>query len=876
MLHNLKWRLRALFTTARMENELDDELRFHLEKETEQNIERGMSADEARYEALRKFGGVDQVKEQSRDTRGIRLFVDLVHDLRFSSRMLIKHRGFTFVAILTLGLGIGANTAIFSIVNAVLLRPFPYRAPEELVIVGEGRVGGTVSFPNFMDWRDDRKIFAATSAVREDENFNFTGSGEPERLQGRLVSGGFLTTLGVSPHLGRDLTFEDDKPGAAPATILSYSFWNRRFGRDPNIIGKQLTLNNQSYTVVGITPAEFHFGQDADVTVPIGLSAERFRTRGADPGIEAVARLHPNMSQEQAAAELNVVYARMEQQYPQSNTGRRAFLVPVHESFVGDVRQPLLILLGAVGLVLLIACANVANLLLVRASTRRREMSVRVALGASRFRIVRQLLTESLLLAVIGAVLGILLAHWGTGFIGSQLPEGIPRLAEARVDTRVLAFTFAVSVITGLLFGLAPALQASRLNLTESLKEGDRGSSGGRQRLRSFLVVSEVALTLTLLVGAGLLIQSFRRVLEVDPGFQAQNLLTMQVSINNPNGQQVASFFQQLQENIKKLPGVKAVAVSNGLPLGSANNPVFFIEGRPLPAPGREVSGVRYTVSPDYFQAMGIEVLKGRAFNQQDTPNTPLVVIIDEALAEQHFQDDDPIGKRLTQARNGNPSYEIVGVVRHVEHNSLEGQSTRRPQFYLSFNQVPHDRLPTQVRRINLLTRTEVDPSTLISAVRGEIAALNKDQAVFNVRTMDQIVSRSVAPRRFSMLLLSVFAIVALALASIGIYGMMSYSVSQRTREIGLRMTLGAQRGNVLRMVIGQGMKLAVVGVVVGLIASVVLTRTMKNLLFGVSATDPWTFGGIALLLAVVALVACWVPARRATKVDPMVALRYE
>jgi putative ABC transport system permease protein len=480
-----------------------------------------------------------------------------------------------------------------------------------------------------------------------------------------------------------------------------------------------------------------------------------------------------------------------------------------------------------------------------------------------------------MLLALIGGALGVLFAVWGTRFIANQLPAGIPRIAEANVDIPVLAFTVGVSVITGLLFGLAPALQASHLNLTEALKEGDRGTSA-RHRLRSVLVVCEVALTLTLLVGAGLLVQSFRRVLQVDPGFKAQNLLTMQVSVNNPDGHQVASFFNQLQENVRTLPGVKSVGVANGLPLGTANHPVFFVEGRPLPQNGQAPGAVRYTVSPGYFETMGIELLKGRGFSAQDTPTTPLVIIIDEALAQQHFQNEDPIGKRMAQSSNFTPIYEIVGVVKHVEQDNLDSQGNRTPQFYLNFNQIPPDRLPGFTRRINVLTRTDIEPSSLASAVRGEIAALNKSQPVFNVRTMEQIVSQSVAPRRFSMLLLSVFAVVALALASIGIYGMMSYAVAQRTREIGLRMTLGAQRGNVLWLVIGQGMKLAIIGVALGLVAAIALTRTMKSLLFGVSATDPVTFIGIALLLATVALLACWIPARRATKVDPMVALRYE
>ena len=871
----LRARVRALMRRDVVLQDIDEELRSHIEMETEANREIGMTPEEARRSAAQSFGNVGSIRDLAYEVKGGGFIETFWQDTRFSARMLRKHPGFSLIAVLTLALGIGANTAIFSIVNAVLLRPFPFQAPEELVIVGEGAVAGTVSYPNFVDWRDDRNIFAAASAVRSNENYNFAEAGEPERLQGRLVSAGFLTLLGVKPLLGRDFLAEDDRPGATPTVILSSGLWSRRFGNDESIIGKTIALNDQRYTIVGVTPPDFEFGMAADVSIPIGLSAERFKARGSDPGINVVARLRPNVSPQQTQTELNLIYARLEQQYPTSNTGRRAYLSSVHEYFVGDVRQPLLILLASVGLVLLIASANVANLLLVRASTRRREMSVRVALGAGRWRIVRQLLTESMLLALIGGVLGILLAVWSTSFIANQLPAGIPRITEANVDVRVLAFTVSVSVITGFLFGLAPALQASRLNLTEALKEGDRGTSS-RQRLRGVLVVSEVALTLTLLVGAGLLIQSFRRVLQVDPGFKAQNLLTMQVSVNNPDGHQVASFFNQLQENVRRLPGVKSVAVANGLPLGGANHPVFFIEGRPLPQNGRAPGAIRYTVSPGYFETMGIQLLKGRVFSAQDTPTTPLVMIIDEALAQQHFQNEDPIGKRIAQSSNFTPTYEIVGVVSHVEQYNLEGQAIRTPQFYLSFNQIPPERLPGYTRRINVLTRTDVEPSSLTSAVRGEIAALNKTQPVFNVQTMEQIVSQSVAPRRFSMLLLSVFAVVALILASIGIYGMMSYAVAQRTREIGLRMTLGAQRGNVLRLVIGQGMKLVIVGVVLGLVAAIALTRTMKSLLFGVSATDPETFIGIALLLTIVALLACWIPARRATKVDPIVALRYE
>jgi putative ABC transport system permease protein len=798
----------------------------------------------------------------------------LWQDLRFGARMLLKQPGFTVIAILTLALGIGANTAIFSIVNAALLRPFPYPAPERLMILGEYVSGGSVSYPNFVDWRAQHTVFEAISAARGNESFNFTGSGEPERLQGRLVSAEFFSTLGIKPLVGRDFLAEEDRPGATPAVILSYGFWQRRFGADPGVIGRQLTFNNQSFTVVGVAPSGFQFGAEADVTVPIGLQAERFRNRGSDPGTGVVARLKANVSQQQAEVDLNLIAARLEQLYPKSNKGRRVVITPLHEATVGDARRPLLILLGAVGLVLLIACANVANLLLVRASGRASEMAVRVALGASRSTIIRQLMTESFLLAALGATFGMLLAFWGTSLIVAQLPDGIPRLEEARVDAPVLVFTLAVSLLTGLLFGLAPALQASRPNLTEGLKQGGRGSSGRRQWLHGLLVVGEVALTLTLLVGAGLLIQSFRRVLAVDPGFNPRNLLMMQVSVNNPDGQQIANFFDQLQQNVRNLPGVKSVAVSNGLPFGTVNHPTFIIEDRPIPEDNKP-NGQRYTVSPDYFQTMGIELLKGRVFNAEDTRNSQRVIVIDEALARQYFPNEDPIGKRLKQSPDS-PRLEIVGIVRHAEPNSLDVQGPGPAQFYTNFNQISLQGMPNNVRRINLLVRAEVEPLSLASEVRAQIAALNKDQAVFNVRTMEQVLAQSVAARRFSMLLLTVFAVVALVLASLGIYGLMSYTVAQHTREIGVRMALGASPGDVLKLVIRQAMTLTLAGVALGLVASLALTRAMKNLLFGVSATDPMTFAALALLLAAVALLACFVPARRATKVDPMIALRSE
>ena len=873
-LYTVPLRLRSLFRRKRVEAELDEEMRYHLQRQTEVNIAAGMSEEEARYTSLRAMHGLEQQKERCRDARRVRVIEDLWHDFRFGLRMVIKNPVFTIVIVLTLALGIGANTAIFSIVNAVLLRPFPFDAPERLVILQESVAAGggfSPSYPNYVDWRAQNTVCSSMAAVRTDESFNFTDAGDPERLQGRLVTSEFFSTLGIKPLVGRDFLADEDRQGATPTAILSYRFWERRFGADRNILGKQLTLNNQSFTVIGVTPPDFQFGEEADVTVPIGLQAERFKLRGKDPGVDVVARLKSHVSEQQAETQLNLIAARLEQQYPESNKGRHVLLTPLYESFVGDARQPLLILQGAVGLVLLIACANVANLLLVRAAARQKEMAVRVALGASRIRLIRQLLTESVLLAAFGTTLGILLAFWVPSFIASEMPNSIPRLRDANVDVWVLVFTFAVSLLTAVLFGLVPALQASRPKVTLGLKEGQRSSFGSRQRLSRVLVVSEVALTLALLVGAGLLIQSFRHVLQVDPGFNAENLLTMQLSVNNSDGQQVANFFKQLLENVRPLPGVKSVAVSDGLPFDMANYPAFIIEGRPLQ---KKPSGLRYSVSPDYFQTMGIGLIRGRLFGPEDTRDSQPVVIINDILAQRYFPSEDPLGKRLKQSPDS-PSLEIVGIVQHAEHYKLEAQRAQN-QFYLNFNQTPLQSLPDSVGYMNLLVRTEVEPLALAAAVRAQVAALNKDQPVFNVRTMKEILAQSVAARRFSLFLLTFFASVALGLASLGIYGLMSYAVAQRKREIGVRMALGAQATDVLKLVIGQGMKLAFLGVALGLVASVALTRTMKSLLFGVSATDPLTFAALALLLITVSLVACFIPARRATKVDSVIALRSE
>ena len=871
---------RNLFNKDVVDRELSEELRAHVDLLTDQKIREGLEPEAARRAALLEVGGVEQVKERVREVRMGRPLDDLTQDLRYALRGLRKHRAFTAVAVITLALGIGANTAIFTVINTVLLKPLPYENPDQLVVVTEtvsDRPFG-VSYQNFVDWRNQNTVFENVAAVRQRESFNLTGAGESERLQGRLVSANFLSTLGIKPIRGRDFFAEDDQPSATPVAIISHALWQRRFGADENIIGRQLTLNNQPFTVIGITPPNFSYGADADLTVPIGLSAERFKLRGKDPGIIAFARLKQGTSIGTANAELNTIAARLEQQYPDTNTGRRVRIESLRESVVGDIRPTLLTLLGAVGFVLLISCANVANLLLTRAAGRQREMAIRTALGAGRMRILRQLFTESTVLALAGGVIGLLLAIWGGSLLSSYIPEGIPRISELSVDGRVLAFTIGASLLTSVFFGLAPALQSAKTNLTEMLKQGERNSSPGHNRAGKLLVISEVALTLVLLVGAGLLVKSFWRLSQVDPGFNPRNVLAMQISINArpEEGSRVDNFLTELKQRVKQLPGVQSVSVSNGLPFEGANFPPIVLEGKPAPAPGQDPNGLLYIVSADYFKTMGIDLVRGRLFSNEDRKDTPQVALIDEVFARQYFPNEDPIGKRFKLNTPDADNREIIGVVRHVEHSNLEGRTANVAEFYFNFDQTPLATLPRYVRRVNLLVRTTVEPLGLAGPVRNQISAIDKDQAVFNVRSMEQALAESVAARRFSMILLAVFALLALTLAAVGIYGVISYSVAQRTREVGIRMALGAKTIDVLKLVIRDGLKLVLIGVAIGLAGALLLTRLMTTLLFGVTATDAVTYVTVALTLIIVALLACCIPARRATKVDPLIALRFE
>ena len=819
----------------------------------------------------------------------------LLQDLRYGARMFVKKPGFTLIVLLTLALGVGANTAIFSVINAVLLRPLPYDESERLVLYNERSPqmdGMSISWPNYSDWRAQQRVFEEMGVFNRGD-YNLTGEGEPERIQAGQVTASLFTTLRVRAAQGRLFTADEDKPGGPPVVVLSHGLWQRRFGGDPRIVGKNLSFNDRTYTVIGVMPQDFRFPSRVEIWVPVGQLSDQpsWKQRGNHPGLYGVARLKPGVNIERARAEMDNIAAGLEKQYPDSNQGNRLRIMPLLENYVSNVRRGLWVLFGAVGFVLLIACANIANLLLARATTRARELAVRAALGAGRARLVRQLLTESLLLAVIGGTLGLLLARWGVRFILQTSPDAIPRAQEIGLDTRVLAFTITVSILTGLIFGLVPAWQASKVDLHETLKEGGRGHSGSRQWLRGSLVVTEVAAALVLLVGAGLLIRSFYRLQQVNPGFSYERLWSANITLPEKKygPEQRLEFWQRLTERLRAVPGVEAAAVASGLPLGNNGwQRGFTIEGRPAPPPGQTPMMETCAVSPDYFRAMSIPLRAGRYFTDQDhhqPPTGPLpdnlgpearyylslnVIIIDEEFARRHWPNEDAVGKRVRLGGNDptTPLPTVVGVVGRVKMESLSGGSNYVQGYF------PSLQLP--LRGMTAVIKSRVEPASLTAAVREQLAGLDPHQPIFNIRTMEQIRDESVSTEKLNLTLLILFASVALVLALVGIYGVMSYAVTQRSHEIGIRIALGAQRRDVLRLIVGQGMLLAALGAVIGLALAFGLTRMMRTLLFDVTPTDLLTFTSVTTLLVAVALVACLVPARRATKVDPIVALRCE
>jgi len=812
------------------------------------------------------------------------MIAGIYQDVRYAMRMLGKHPGFTAVVVLTLALGIGANAALFSVVNGVLLNPLPFPQPEQLVALNQRKpnvAAGSISYPNFLDWQKENQTFSAMAISRE-SSFALVGTGEAERVRGRRCSVNLFSVLGVKPALGRDFAPGEDEPGAGPVVMISAGLWQRRFGGAPDVAGKSLTVDDKSYTIVGVLPASFTLYRDTDVYVPMGQWGNSgLQNRGAGLGLRGIGRLKPGVTLAQAQADLDGVMGRLAEVYPETNRGNGAALIPLKELLIGDVRPILWMLLGAVGFVLLIACVNVSNLLLARATGRTREFAIRSALGAGQWRLLRQSLTESILLALAGGGLGLLLAALGTRAALNVLPTGLPRADEVGLDARVLIFTASIALLTGVLAGLAPALKTRQWRLSETLKESGRGAGGGRHRAQGVLVAVEVSLALVLLIGAGLMIRTLSALWDVDPGFRSDNVLTFGLSF--PPSMRTASAdakrasLRDLSDRLNSMPGVKAASFLTGAsPMQGQESVFFWLDGQPKPASTSEMNqALVYRVEPGYLTAMGIPLKQGRFFTGQDEVQTQPIVVIDEVCARQYFPSADPLGKRINLGDNRGPS-EIVGVVGHVMQSGLDSDDRQllRAQLYLPFRQFGwNSEVGVVVRAEGVAGKAE---PALLNSIRRVVQNQHSQNVVYNAQTMNEVIADSLSRRRFAMILLNAFAVVALVLSGIGLYGVISYLVGQHTQEIGIRLALGAQRKDVLLLVLSQGMKMTLGGVALGLLASLGLTRLLTKMVYGVSTTDPATFAVIAALLILVALLACLIPARRATKVDPLVALRYE
>jgi predicted permease len=876
---------------------LNEEIASHLEMARRDRVDRGEPSEEAAQAARREFGNVALVQHVTREQWGWSALEEFVQDLGYAARTLRKNRGFTFIAILTLALGIGANTSLFSIVNGVLLNPLPYANPEQLVTLHESKPNfesGSISYPNFRDWQKDNHTFSAMAITRP-YTFSMTGRGEAQQLRARFISSDFFSLLGIKPVLGRTFAPGEDEVGRAPLVIISAGLWKSKFGGSPDVLGQSLTMDGRDYTIVGVAPAAFDlFQRTASVTevyVQIGQwNNPILLRRGAGLGIHGVGRLKPGVTLAQAAADMARVSENLAAAYPDTNNGIGANLIPLRKEMLGDVQPLLLVLLGAVGFVLLIACVNVANLLLARSSGRAREFAVRAALGAGQGRLVRQLLTESTVLALAGGVIGLLLAQWATTAALGILPAELPRAAEIRLDSHVLIFTMSLSLLAGIFFGLAPAMKTSQPNLQETLKEGSRGTSDGRNRAQSVFVVLEMAMALVLLIGAGLMIRSFTALWRVDPGFRANGVMTFGLalppSMMNASAEAIRAYVREIDQRFATTPGVTAVSQSWGaMPLGNDDDQTFWLDGEAKPTSEPDMKWtLDYIVSPGYLRVMGISLQRGRFFTTYDDHGSPLVAVVDEVFARKFFGNEDAVGKRIHINRfdphDDNEPIQIVGVVAHVNQWGLDSDQSQalRAQMYLPCLQMPEKyiaNVPSGGGTF-LMVRAEGASAGLLDALRHTNLEMNSEQVIYAPQTMDQIVSGTLAPRRFSMILLAVFAGLALLLSSVGIYGVISYLAGQRTREIGIRVALGARRTDVLRMVLGHGLKMALVGVGIGILASAGLTQLMGKMLFGVSPVDPVTFASVAVLLTIVAVAACYVPARRAMRVDPVVALRYE
>ena len=814
----------------------------------------------------------------------------LFQDLRYGWRKLVKSPGFTAVAVATLALGIGANTALFSVINGVLLSPLPFPQPDRLVTLHENKPnfeGGSVSYPNFRDWRRESHTFSSLALART-YAFSLTGTGEAEQVSGEFISSDFFSVLGVKPVMGRTFTEDEERVGAGPVALISAGLWQRKFSSAPDILGKNITLDGRDYTIAGVIPAGFHLSipgfVDSQIYAPIGQWGNPILLeRGAGLGFHGIGRLRPGVTIEQARADMEGITRNLAEAFPDADKGITAKLTPLKEQMIGDVRPLLLVLLAAVGFVLLIACVNVANLSLARASKRMREFAVRAALGASRGRVVRQLLTESALLALAGGGLGLLLAAWGTRAAIGVLPAALPRAEQVGLDARVLLFTGGLSLLAGILFGLTPALKTSQPDLQETIKQGGRGGSGARHRMQSVFVVSEMSLALVLLIGAGLTIRSLAKLWSVDPGFNSHNVLTFGLSLppsmGHAKADAIRAAFREFDDKLAAVAGIQAVSQTWGaVPLSGDDEQLFWLEGQPKPANKNDMNwAIDYIVEPGYLKALGIPLLRGRFFAAQDNEHAPLVVVVDEVFARKYFPGQDPIGKRIHIDRFDRPA-EIVGLVGHVKQWGLDtdDQQSLRSGLYIPCMQMPDEFVAMSPTASTVVVRSEGNSAGLLDSIRQMNTQMSSQQVIFGAQTMDSMISDSMASRRFSMILLVAFAVLALLLASTGIYSVVAYIAGQRTNEIGIRLALGAHRRDILLLILGRGGKLAGLGVAIGLAAALGLTRLMASLLYGVGATDPATFAGVAVLLTVVGLAACYIPARRAAKVDPMVALRYE
>jgi predicted permease len=876
----LAWfrRCGGLFDQRRHEQGLAAELESHLQMHVEDNLRAGMSPEEARRQALIKLGGLEQAKESYRERHRLPAIETFLQDLRFGLRMLRKNPGFSLVAILTLMLGIGANTAIFSVVHAVLLKPLPYPDPDRLVFMREYQIGGSdmsVNWLNFLDWRAQSRLFEQMSAYNL-AHFTLTGEGDPVLARGAMVSASLFPSLGVQPELGRDFTASDDEVGAAAVVILTHDFREKRLGSESSAIGKIVALDGKGYTVAGILGPEFKdplSGNSVDLYVPVGPASSPWQTRDQRGSIAVIARLRPGVSMASARSEMDTIEGRIEQQFPKTNRGVRASVTSLYDARFGNFRPVLFTLLAAVGVVLLIACANVANLSIARSLGRRREFGIRRACGAGRSRLIRQLLVESTLVSCLGGAAGLLPAWWALRLIVRLAPAGIPRLQDTRLDGRVLLFTLAVSVLTGILAGLAPGLEASKPDVADIVKDGGTSTGRATHRWQASFLLAEIALAVVVVLASGLLVRSLIKTQQVDPGFNPDHVLVLEVVLPQSSyatpGQQV-QFYRQTQAQLKALPGVKSTGMVVCPPaVGHCWDWFYTLEDHPAPAAGNLPVSAFNQASPSYFHTMGVPLLAGRNFTGQDDAQSPPVVIVNQTFARSWWPNANPIGKRvhLWDAAGTTPYREIVGVTGDIKEDGLDAEQV--PEVFIPAAQQPPDAM-------TFVMRTSVDPASLVRSASAAMHAVDKNLPIERIQPMLHYLNASLAQRRFTTILVGFFAVLALALAAIGIYGATSYSASQRTHEIGIRMALGASRGDVLRAVAKRGLATAGAGIVLGVAGALAATRALSSLLFGVRPADPATFAAVCCVLSLVALVASYIPARRATRLDPMAALRHE